>query len=79
MFDPHTCMYVLSLCLHVNRACYKLVIMSLIDNLVHAHQSFLVLKQNQELQEASKHHPMNYSAPLVMVSCHNGITESLAS
>ena len=33
----------------------------------------------QELQEASKQHPVHFSPPLVMLSCYNGITESLAS
>ena len=33
----------------------------------------------QELKEASKQHPVNYSPPLIMLSCFNGITESLAS
>jgi len=38
-----------------------------------------ILHIDQELQEASKQHPVNYSTPLVVLSCFNGITETLAS
>ncbi|KAJ7394633.1 hypothetical protein OS493_000452 [Desmophyllum pertusum] len=37
-----------------------------------------IVYQAEELQEASKQHLVNYSTPLVMLSCLNGITESLA-
>ncbi|XP_078373580.1 UPF0415 protein C7orf25 homolog [Oculina patagonica] len=37
-----------------------------------------IVHQTKELQEASKQHPVNYSPPLVVLSCLNGITESLA-
>lgn len=33
----------------------------------------------QELLEASNQHPVNYSPPVVIILCCQGITESLAS
>lgn len=40
---------------------------------------FYILLADKELQEASEQHPVNYSAPVVVLSCFNGIAESLAS
>ncbi|XP_020623959.1 UPF0415 protein C7orf25 homolog isoform X2 [Orbicella faveolata] len=37
-----------------------------------------IVHQVKELLEASQQHPVNYSIPLVVLSCFNGITESLA-
>ncbi|PFX31961.1 UPF0415 protein C7orf25-like [Stylophora pistillata] len=37
-----------------------------------------IIHQAKELLEASKQHPVNYSPPVVIISCCQGITESLA-